>query len=41
MKSNFSLDEEFVREISACIFAGGVGFFLTWIFEIVKAIFQV
>ena len=41
MKPKFSLNEEFRAEIFACIFAAGVGFFLTLIIELVKAIINV
>ena len=41
MKPNFSLNEEFRAQLLSCMFAAAVGFFLTFIVEIVKAIFQV
>lgn len=38
MKTKFSLNEEFRTELFSCIFAAAVGFFLTLIVEIIKAI---
>lgn len=38
MKPKFSLDAEFRAQISACMFAAAVGFLLTIIIELFKAI---
>jgi hypothetical protein len=38
MKSKFSLNEEFRAELLSCVFAATVGFFLTLIVELIKAI---
>jgi hypothetical protein len=38
MKPKFSINEEFRAELFACVFAAAVGFFLTFILELLKAI---
>lgn len=38
MKSEFSLDAEFEVQLSACLLSAAVGFLLTLIFELFKAI---
>jgi hypothetical protein len=38
MKTNFSLNEEFRAQLFSCVFAAAVGFFLTLIVELIKAI---
>lgn len=38
MKVNFSLDSEFRAQLFSCLFAGAVGFLLSLIIELFKAI---